>query len=377
MAVLSGGRYTWSDTDNLVRDVSGTLNFLDPRDRVLLDLFGPLQKSVTSTKHEWLEKTLRPMDGTVANDSSFANTTDPVAFNVLAGQGKYLRIDDILLVGTEMVRVTGVSTDAITVTRGWASTTPASHAALTAWHLVAPMVEQDKAAGLARTLTRDPKYNYTQFYEADILETSTQREIQKYVDQNDFDIESADEIKNAWQTYDRSLLVGKRVAPVSGTPGAMDGLLNVISTNTYAKAGATLTEAMFLKALQDSWDAGGRVNKVVTGRFQKGIMNTFLDGQRLTTRTDRTGGSTIQQYEWDGGTVDIVMSRTVSTVRPDVVLFLETARLGFGPFSGHALSIAPRETNTRTTIANQIIGQYTCEIHNENAHASITGLATS
>lgn len=377
MAVIVGARYSWSDSDNVVRDVSNTINFLDPRDRVFLDLFGTLQTPCTETKHEWLEKTLRPMDGAVANDTSFNDVTDTMTFNVVAGQGLYLRVGDVLLVGSELVKITVVNVNAITVSRGWGTSTPAAHPANTPWHLVAPMVEQDAAVGGARTLTKTPLFNYTQFYEGDVIVTTTQQAIKKYTEQNDFDIQTADEIINAWQTYDRSLLVGRKVQPVAGTAGAMDGLLARITTNAYPKAGAGATEAMILQGMQDSYAAGGRVDKLVVPYFQKRTINTFLDSMRETTRTDTTAGAVVDSYTSDFGTVDVILSRTMSLLTPDTILGLQTSRLGFGPLTDHTLSSAEVPQVTRTKHTNQIIGQYTSEIRNENAHFVITGLATS
>lgn len=377
MAVVVGTRYSWTDTANVKRDISDTLNFLDPRERAILDLFGPLQNPCTETKHEWLEKTLRPMDGAVANDASFNDVTDPMTFNTAAGQGLYLRVGDILYVGSELVRVTVVNVDAITVSRGWGGSTPAAHPANTPWHNLGPMVEQDAALGAARTVTKTGLFNYTQFYEGAVKVTTTQQSIGKYTEQNDFDAQTVDEIKNAWQTFDRSCLVGRKVQPVAGTPGAMDGLLARITTNAYAKAGASLTEAMILTALGDSFMAGGRINKIVCGLAQKKAMNSFLDSMRLTTRTDRTAGAVVDTYSWDGGTVDIVLSRTMSLLANDAVLLLETDKLGFGPFVDHQLHQIELPQTTGTLRTNQILGQYTNEIRNENAHAKITGLATS
>lgn len=377
MAVITGPRYSWTDTANVAIDMSDTINFLDPRDRAILGLFGPLQTPCTETKHQWLEKTLRPMDGTLAASGTTIDDTSKTAPVVLAGQGVYLRVGDIIQIESELLRITAVSTDTLTVTRAWGGSSAAGHADGTAWHLVAPMVEQDAAAGAARTVTKSGLFNYTQFYEGDVIVTTTQQAIKKYTEQNDLDIQTADEIINAWQTYDRSLLVGKKVQPVSGTPGAMDGLLARITTNVYPKAGAGLTETMILQGLQDSYDAGGRVNKLIVPRFQKRVINTFLDSMRETTRTDRTAGALVDTYESDFGTIDIVMSRTVSLLAPDKVIGVQTDKLGFGPLTDHALSSAELPQTTRTKKSNQIIGQYTSEIRNENAHFVISGLATS
>ena len=138
--------------------------------------------------------------------------------------------------------------------------------------------------------------------------------------------------------------------------------------------GLLFTEDFLLQALQDTWTAGSEPNLVVLGAFQQRQANKFLDSMRMTTRTDRVGGAIIDTYSSSFGTVDIMLDRNVPT---DTVMVLATDKIGFGPLVGMPLSAAPVETNTRLKNAMQIIGQYTSETRNENAHAKITGLATS
>ncbi|MBI4899001.1 MAG: DUF5309 family protein [Actinobacteria bacterium] len=188
------------------------------------------------------------------------------------------------------------------------------------------------------------------------------------------DAQLARSLKIAWINWERALLYGRKVAPSSGVASAMDGILVRITTNAYAKSGAYLTEDFVLQMLQDSWAAGGSIDTLALGAFQKRQANKFLDSQRMTTRTDRIAGSVIDTYTSDFGTCDIVLDRNMPT---DTVLGIEKSRIGFGPLTDHALRAAPVETSTGTKKAMQILGQYTSETRNENAHGKITGLATS
>jgi hypothetical protein len=376
MAVITGTRYGFSDTANVAIDMSDTLGMISPFDVPLLQLVGKdsLSNPCVATKHEWLEDELRPLDSANADTGEFNNTTDPLTLNVTAGHGVYFRAGDIVRVESELMRVTTVSTDDITFARGYGGSTNAAHAGVQTIQIIGNVNVQDAAQGASRTTTKTGLFNYTQLYEDTVVVTSTAQAIKKYVEQNEMSAQLGRAIKTAWIQWERTLLHGRKVAPSAGVASAMDGILVRLATNSYAKAGATLTEEFVLQLLQDSWAAGGSIDHLFVNSFQKRQMNKFLDSQRMTTRTDRVAGAIVDTYTSDFGTANIVLDRNVPT---DTVLGLEIGRVGFGPLTDHALSAAPVETSTRTKNALQIIGQYTSETRNEKAHGKITGLATS
>lgn len=375
MAVVTGARYAFTDSANVAIDMSDSLAMISPSDVPLLAVIGKdsLSTPCVATKHEWLEDELRPLDSAVA-DTSINNTTDPVAMNVTAGHGVYFRAGDILKIDSELLRVTSVSTDAVTVARGFGGSTNAAHASGSAVRILNNVNVQDAAQGASRTTTKTGQFNYTQIYEDTVVVTSTAQAIKKYVEQNEMSGQLERALKVAWIQWCRTLYDGRKVAPSAGVASAMDGILPRITTNAYAKAGAALVEDFILQAQQDSWQAGGEITDLFCNAFQKRKMNQFLDSMRMTTRTDRVAGSVIDTYQSDFGTINIHLDRNCPT---DTVLLIQRDKIGFGPLRDHALSAAPVETSTRLKDAVQIIGQYTAEIRNEKAHAKITGLATS
>lgn len=381
MAVVAGTRYSYTDTANIAINMSDTLDMMSPSDVPFLQKVGKnsLSFPCTSTKHEWLEAALRSLDGAVANDTSLNNTTDPVTFNVASGQGVLLRAGDILLVESELVRVTAVATDAITVVRAHGGTTAAAHAANTAWSIIGNVNVQDAGVGASRTTTKSGLYNYTQIFEDALVVTTTEEAVKKYVEQNTMTAQLRDAMKVAWIQWERTLLHGRKVAPAAGVAGAMDGVLVRLTSNAYAKAGALLVEDHIRVAMRDIWEAGGggQLDGWVNA-FQKERIDTFLDGLRQTNRTDSTAGSIVRAYENEYGRVTWHLDRNMPA---DTVLLTDTPRIGFGPLSNngvnHQLRAIPIPQTTGTKNTMQILGQYTSETRQEAAHAKITGLATS
>lgn len=375
MAVIKDTRYPFSDAANVGIDMSDTLYSISPFDVPLLSLIGKdsLSTPAVALKHEWLEAALRPLDGTFVS-GQLANVTDPVTANITAGQGVRVIINDILKVEDELMKVTAVSTDAITMSRAYGGSTAASHAAAIPWTLVGHVDLTDAGVPVARSTTKTGLFNYCQIYNASVKVTTTMQAIKKYVQADDMAAQIADELKVCWQTWERTLLFGRKVAPSAGVEGAMDGIVARIVSHTYAKAGSPLIEDFVLQALQDCWTSGGRPDTIVGAAFQKRRFNQFNDGMRETTRTDRKAGAIVDSYESDFGEVDYVLDRNMP---PDTLLVIEKSRIGFGPLRNHAMKWVPIAQTTGLVETSQLVGQYTAEIRNESAHAVISGLATS
>jgi len=374
MAVVTGTRFGFTDPANVAIDMSDTLAMISPFDVPLLQLIGKdsLKTPCLSTKHEWLEDELRPLDSTV-KDTGLNNTTDPVTFAVPAGEGKWFRINDILIVEQEQLRVTLVATDDLTVARGFGGSAIVAHAtANLPLAMISNVNVQDAAQGASRTTTKTGLFNYTQIYEDTIVVTSTAQAIKKYVESNEMSGQLMRALRTAWIQYERLLILGRKVAPSSGVASGMDGILVRITSNAYAKGGVLLTEEFILQAMADCYKAGGQIDTIVLNSFQKRQANKFLDSMRMTNRTDRIAGAIVDTYSSDFGTADILLDRNMPT---DTVLLIQKERIGFGPLTDHALTATPQPTSTVLKSAVQIMGQYTSEVRNQSAHAKITGLA--
>jgi len=380
VAVISGNRYTYTDTANNAIDMSGTLAMIAPFDVPLLSFIGKdsLSKSCTAVKHEWLEDTLRPLDTAIATQGEFSGTGAVSTSTVTAGTGVYLAAGDVIQIESELCLIGSVSTDTLTIAaggRGYGGSTAAAHATLTPIRVIGTVSVQGAAIGPARTTTKSGRFNYTQIYNQSVTISSTQRSTDKWTGpSNELARLLDNETKVAWQLWERSLLGGRKVAAAASTAGAMDGILPVIATNAYAKSGASLTEEFVLQMMQDAWIYGGRIDKLVLGAFQKRQANKFLDNYRETTRTDRIAGAVVDTYTSDFGIADIVLDRNMPT---DTVLGLTSDKVGFGPLQGNSLRAVKLADTTALAETWQVVGEYTSETRNENAHGKITGLATS
>jgi hypothetical protein len=106
----------------LAEDVSDLIGIISPYETPLLDALGDPMREATSTHHEWLEDELLPNKDAV-NDSTFTNPAVDTEFNVDNGS-RFCVGDQIQAEGSEeLMLVTGINSNTLTVIRGYAGTT--------------------------------------------------------------------------------------------------------------------------------------------------------------------------------------------------------------------------------------------------------------
>lgn len=375
-AVITGQRFTYSDTVNEAIDMSDALDILRPTETPLLKLIGKdsTRDTVKNTKHEWLEDDLRGQTTNAASGEA-NNTTDPDTWTITTGDGVKFRTDDILRIENELVLVTGTAASTITVSRGYGGSTNAAHPGTPLITLIAPAIKQGiTTPGEARTTTKTGKYNYTQIFEETVKSSATNQATAKYTMQNDVEYQIGNQMEIIGTNMEKVLIFGRKVAPAAGVAGAMDGIRAVLSTNVYDKSGAVLSQTMLEDALQDVWSAGARSSHLFVNAAQKRRINSFLDPYRQAGYKDEALGNTVSAYDTDFGTVTVVLDRWMPT---DEVLIIDKSRIGFGPLRGRALSMVKLPPTTKESDVWEISGEYTAEVRLEKSHARLHTLSTT
>ncbi|TSA53489.1 MAG: hypothetical protein D4R45_05495, partial [Planctomycetaceae bacterium] len=123
MAFTGKATYSAGTTlPELAEDVSDLVGIVSPFETPLLNALGDPMREATSTHHEWLEDELLPNKDAV-NDSTFSDPSTDTDFVV--DNGSRFRIgDQIQIEGSEeLMLVTGISTNTLTIVRGYAGTT--------------------------------------------------------------------------------------------------------------------------------------------------------------------------------------------------------------------------------------------------------------
>lgn len=381
MATVTGTRLTLSDTIGIAVDMSPVIQLIDPYDVGLLSYFGlsSLSKEAIETEHKWMEDTLRPLSSTIT-DNPLAQAATTI--NVASGTGVNFRAGDIVKIEDELIRITVVSTDALTTVashngRGWGATTDAQHAQNSVIEIVSVTIpEGSDTPGSQRTTVKTSVSNYTQIFEDVVQVSSTLEAVEQWNPGSEYARQLGKTMKSLLILMDKTFIYGSPLAraAANSNTGAMGGLRHFISTNVTAASSAQLSEKLCLDSLMQTYTAGGNVKVMVMTLTQKRALNKFLDPNRRTGMDDRRAGAIVDTYLWDHGVVDTLIDRWMPATE---VMFLDSEHIGFGPLRGQALRHEVLPKPSLLVQKGQIVGEYTCEVKSQTAHARITGLTTT
>lgn len=383
-ASYSGG----AGLPELVEDVSDIIGIVSPFETPLLDHLGDAKRSAMSTVHEWIEDALLPNKGMI-NQSSF--TPDPEsAVGIIVDDVSVFRGGDLVRPGGsgEVMLVTSVDSGGsfISVVRGYGATTAATLTNNMELHFLGNAALEGDDAPDARFTNRVRKSNYTQIFTAGIDVSGSLQASRAYGISDEVDYQKQERMRELLRDLENCVING--VAPSSDQQGtgtvrrSMNGLIHSMNTNLFEPGvgaipdgeggGDELSEEVLNAALKQIWDqSSGGVDTIVVGGAQKRKINAFASGSRAYLPDDQTYSDMISVYESDFGVCRVILSRWVPK---DTVMLLDSSRVSVMPMQGRSFHYKPLAA-TGDSVSGQVIGEYTAEIKNENAHGLISGLA--
>ncbi len=377
-----------AELPELVEDVSDIIGIVSPFETPLLDHLGDAKRAAMSTVHEWVEDVLLSNKGQI-NQTVF--TPDPEsATTITVDDAGGFRIGDLVRPGqsSEVMMVLGIvgGSDQIIAVRGYGATVAATLADNMELTILGNAALEGDDAPDARFTNRSRKSNYTQIFTAGIDVSGSLQASRAYGIADEVDYQKQERMRELLRDLENCVING--VAPVSDGPGSstvrrsMNGIVHSLETNLFVPGqggipdgdgagGDELNEAILNAALKQIWDqSSGGVDTIVVGGAQKRKINGFATGSRAYLPDDQIYSDMISVYESDFGVCRVVMSRWVPS---DAVLLLDSSRISVLPMQGRSFHYKPLAA-TGDSISGQVIGEYTAEIKNENAHGLVTGL---
>jgi hypothetical protein len=367
----------------LAEDVSDVISIVSPFETPLLDALGDPLRAAAGTHHEWLEDELLPNKDAV-NDSTIADPETETQFDVAHGD-RFRAGDQIQCKGSmELMLVTAVAGDTLTVIREYAGTTADE---LTNGDVInilgnAAMEGGDRPA--ARFTTRSRHGNYTQIFTAAVEVSGTDLAASQIGLADEMDYQKAERLRELLRDLENTVINGG--SPAANPQGSgtvrrtMKGIVAHLASNIFTvgdagfPSGIELDEGKLNYALRRIWENScGQVDTIVVGGFQKRKINTFLSALRGYTAADTTYRDRITAYESDFGLCRIVTTRWMPQ---DTVLLLDSSRVKVLPLSGRSFHFKPL-ASTGDYECGELIGEYTLELRNEAAHGLIRGLTTT
>ncbi len=367
----------------IAEDVSDLVGIISPFETPLLDVLGDPLRSAASTYHEWLEDSLLA-NKDIINDGSISDPDGDTSVTMTNGS-LFRAGDQIQADGSEeLILVTAVSGNDLTIVRGYGGTIPEN---LVNGQLVrilgnAALEGADKPA--ARFTNRVRKGNFTQIFTASVEVSGTDMAVNQIGVSDEMDYQKQERLRELLRDLENTVINGG--LPESTPQGSatvrrsMKGIIPHLSTHVYRTGdsgfptGTGLGEDMINYVLRNIWEeSSSNIDLIVTGGFQKRAINSFLTESRSYNAGDTTYRDMVRVYESDFGACRILTTRWMPQ---DAVLLLDSSRVSVVPMAGRSFHFKQLASNGDYE-CGELIGEYTLELRNEAAHGMIRGLATS
>ncbi len=335
----------------------------------LLNRVGAGGFTATQRSHKWNEDKLNPNTATL-NEALDASET---AIDVATDHGARFAVGTLFKFNernkTEVCRVTGVSSDTLTVERGHGSTDGETHADQATIIIIAHTKQEGwKPTQEDWTQERTSVTNNTQIFGMGITLARSRQEIDHAGIASEFAHQTAYRLKEIMRSLDSSIINGiKSAAAASDSDyGSMGGIIEYASGSggNVTTTAEDLTEAVTNALYKDIWDdSGGALGRgfILVGGALKRVISTFDQAYRRTDFDTRSVGFTVERFLTDLG---FELEVIVDPWMPDDIMVIgDLDRVKVGPLQGDTMA-AEMLAKTGRTIEAMVTGQYTCEVRN-------------
>lgn len=287
------------------------------------------------------------------------------------------------------VTAADAGTNTLTVVRGYGGTTPEALADNLAILILGNAALEGADRPAARFTTRARKQNFTQIFTSSLEVSGSQLATRMLAVDDELDYQKQQRLREMIRDLENCVVNG--VAPTSTQEGSdsvrrtMRGILPSITTNVFAPGVGSipdgdgagldlLNEAVINAALRAIWQSSaGHVDTIVVNGFQKRRINSIIFPNRSYSSLDEKLKNLVSIYESDYGVCRVILSRWIPS---DTLLLIDSSRIDVLPLAGRSFHYKPLSSRGDSEVG-ELIGEYTLEMRNENAHGVLQGLGTS
>lgn len=330
-------------------NMSDVISMLQPDSSPLLVLTKKLgNKATTNYKFEWMEDDLLGRDVTISGAVTNVATTVPL----VAGGGVLVAINDLIKNARtgEVIKVTAIATDSLTVVRGYGETVGTA------------MIDQDKCIVMANAIMQGdgapaekynnptPVYNYTQIFRTPFSVTRTLNNTKLIGGDELAALRKKKAIEHA-KSIELALLLGERnlvttgSQPVTTTRGVLKFLASAYANTTKSKV--AVVEADFGVFCQKLFTYGSTEKVLLASPALITVINAWAAGKLEIVQADmdKTYGLNITKYMTPHGDLLIIKHPLLINAYDGYGIALDMEELSYRPLSNS-------DTKLRTNIQN-------------------------
>lgn len=334
--------------------------------------------------HEWSEEKLNPDSGTVNG----AQTDSDTSIEVATGHGARFTAGDIVQVNgsRELISVTSISTDTLTVVRGIRGTTAEAIADAAVLEIINnPALENETSPDASPTTTTKGD-NYTEIFRDSAQVTRSMRLSGHIGDVSDeLDHQVLRVQQKLLKKIARTSLNGRRASSnpegSASVKRTMDGIVQSILVGSDPSitdaAGAALDEDLLNTLLEDIWTKGGRPTLLVPSPRQRRKLSVLLEGRQRYQVADSILGAVVERFVSDFGVLDVLEADKF--VPNDLLLVVDRTKVRMAKLGSQAEVFEVLEiARTGTTENRETITELCLEAKNagDGGHGLLHNLAT-
>ena len=362
-----------------VVDMAPVIALLEPDEAPLTVMLSQISsRPAKSQKVEWLSDQIMPRLTTLNG----AVLTGDTVINVAAGTGTYFRANDILrLQNGENVKVTSISTDALTVVRSIGAVAASGVATSTDVIKIGNAAAEGATLGTIKMTQQVANYNYCQIQRDPLGFTNTLINSDLYGG-NEPQYEAKKKMIEHRRQIENTLFFGQRDLDTSGgTPVAYaGGLVDYISSN-ITTVGGNLTESGFAAFLRTGFRYGSRNKVLFASPLIVSALSSFAQSKLAPPSSDvTTYGVALQEYRGANGTsVKIVEKRdwldfsTASNQVGSWGVLVDMDDVQMRPMRKTVL-LPDRQAPDEDSIKQEYLTEYSLQVGLEQNHAILRGV---
>jgi hypothetical protein len=332
----------------------------------LLNLLG-FAEAVTQTTHQWFEDEMIA-DETKVNGAKLVSDT-----SIVVVDGSIFRVNDVIKIGEELLKVTAVATNTLTVVRGYASTTASAVADQAKVEFQFSEGVEGADARAARNKPRAQKTNKTQIFDDTVQLTGTAQAVTQYGISDPYEYEKQKKQLELALQLEKALING--VAYESGNVRQMNGVRSYIQSNVTDAASAAVSGTLLNDSLQSIYEKGGFASggnyKILVPAKQKRAISAFDNNKLYITQSENTRGQVVDHFVSDFGQFEIALNNNLAA---NELIIVDTNRMAIRPLVGREF-FHKYMGDQGDYVTGTLVGEYTLEFKQEKAHARIKNLA--
>ena len=321
----------------------------------------------TETTHSWMEDLLNPNTATCAEALDNAETT----LNVAAGHGLRFKVGTLFTLDvlgfTEVMQVTAISTDALTIVRGYGSTLPQAGTVGTSdtIKIIAHPAQESQDPPADESKVRTKVSNYTQIFQRGIQVSHTMRSVLQAGVADEFTFQIARRMLEIERELDSSVILGIKSADAGSDTSyrSMGGLVEFASqaTGNINSTVENLTPTVINAMVKQIWDDGGAPNFILVGGALKQKISAFDQANRRSTYNSTIAGYVVDKFLSDlGFSLEVIVDPWMPA---DTTIVGDLNKIRVMPLRNDAMR-AEELAKTGRSWKAQVTGQYTCEVRN-------------